>query len=530
MKTLKPLIIIFISFLITSFSFASWWTLWGDNLWDLFATLHKLLEYIYLILWPLMFLAWKFLSNNFIYGSAFGIDNVLWQLWQVVRWFTNYIIWFIFIASIFIYFFKADSKFSFKKILPRIVIASIFVNMSWFLIAALVDISTVLTLEAGSIWSALNNSGKQSDKEQELQKKNIMVPLTIDTDNTNNFITINWNNWSWYHACMKDKDKKILNAPCISFKDSNFVILNKSWEPDKKLTKSIWWLQSKKSSWDALWMLVSLFRYMNGAFLVDNTNNKVNLVFLDIIKFLLLLVLIIPFIILTIILVVRLVLLWVIIPLSPFILWAYILWIFDSEIKKRFKDIITLIFQPAYIVFMLSIWFVFIQSIHTMMPNNENKKDVKKKLEALWIYEWKTEKEGKWQVKTINIWKDWVFVIQSKYTPGKGLNDSPTDYKNILSYIPWLIANLLSAFVLWSLVFIAFKSNSITWKIAEPIDNFAKTWLKTVPILPWGNSVESLWQTLHNIWRIPSNKVQTQTSELGNEFKKKDDTSSWSST
>ena len=520
MKTIKSLIIIFVWILITSFSFWSssfWFTnLWGDNLWFFFDLFKKIVEYAYLILRPLMIISWKFLSNNFVYGSSFGIDNVLWQLWQVVRVFSNYMIWFIFIASIFIYFFKADSNLSWKKNLPRVAISAIFINMSWFLIAVLIDISTVLTLAAWSIWSTFSSTIPQKDS----QNVNMMVPLTIDTDSTGNFVSIVWTNVKEYHSCIKDKDNKILNSPCFAFKDSKFVILDKDWKEDETLTKNIWWANTKKIAWDNVWMLVSLFRYMNGAFLIDNTNNSVNWFFLEAVKLLLLIVLIVPFIILTIILVVRVIILWVVIPLSPFILWAYILWIFDSQIKKRFKDIITLIFQPAYIVFMLSIWFVFIQSIQSMIPNN--KKD--NKLETLWIYsDWEPKKDWDKLVKTVNIWENWLFTIQSEYNKKKWTNDNPSDYKNILYYISWIIANLLSAFVLWSLVYIAFKSNSITERIADPIQTYTKTWLKTAPILPWWQSVASLEQTLWDIWRIPQQKVTEQAGKLTDDFKKKKD-------
>ena len=516
MKIIKTLSIIFIWILLTSFSF--WFTnLWGDNLWNSSDLFEKIVDYAYLILWPLMVISWKFLSNNFVYGSSFGIDNVLWQLWQLVRTFSNYMIWFIFIASIFIYFFKADSNLSWKKNLPRVVIAAVFINMSWFLIAVLIDISTVLTLAAWSIWATFDSSNTQKNQ----QNKDMIVPITINTDNTKNFISIEWKNWKEYNSCLRDKDNKVLNSPCFSFKDGKFIIIKESWEEDETLTKSIWWADSKKIAWDNVWMLISLFRYMNGAFLVDNTNNSVNWFLLESTKLLLLLVLIVPFLLLSIILIVRVVVLWVVIPLSPFILWAYILWIFDSEIKKRFKDIITLIFQPAYIVFMLSIWFVFIQSIQSMIPNN---KEDTKKLETLWLYN--KQDKNLWSgkvLKTINIWENWLFTIQSEYNKKGWTNDNVSNYKNILSYIPWMIANLLSAFVLWSLVFIAFKSNSITEKIAQPIETYAKEWLKAAPIFPKGQSVASLEQTAWNIKWLDRQILPQQNAKLNDEFKKKKD-------
>lgn len=520
MKNLKYLIIIIIFIFIHSFSF--WFTsLWWDNLGSSFDLLKNIVEDAYLVLWPLMFLAWKFLSNTFVYWSSFGIDVILWKLWHMIRVFANYLIWFIFIISIFVYFFKSDSSLSWKKILPRIVIAWIFVNISWFLIATLIDISSILILAAWSIWNVFSDSKLAKN----FDNTSMMVPLTINTDSTGNFISIVWKDWKEYNACIRNKDNKLVKAPCFSFKNWQFVILNKNWSTD--LTKSIW-VSSKNISWDGLGMLISLFRYINWSFLSSNVNNTVSWYFTEIINFFLLFILIIPFIILSIILVVRVVLLWVIIPLSPLIFWAYILWIFNSEIKNKFIDIITLIFQPAYIVFMLSIWFIFIQAIQSLAPVTEDKN----KLETLWLYNWWTKdkniKDKSWKnvektVQTVNIWwkNDPLIVIQAEYDKKQGKTDSNTDYKNILYYFWWIIANLLSAFVLWTLVFIAFRSNKITRKISDPVETYAKKWLEALPIFPAWHSVLSLEQTWSDVmsW-IPKQLSQQQTRELTNKFKK----------
>ncbi len=505
MKIIKSLITFILFIILTSFSF---WvvSIWSNELSDWFDFLQKIVEFGYFLLWPFLVIAWKFLSNDLIYGSAFGIDIVLWELWQVVRIFANYLIWFIFISSLFIYFFKPDSNLSWKKNLPKVALSAIFINISWFLIAILIDISTILTLAAWSIGSTFNQYNTSE------VDSNIMVPIVINTDSQGSFISIKDSSWIKYWSCIKDKSWVNKNTPCFSFKDGNFIVYDENGE-NNELTNNIWWISSETISKDSTWMLVSLFRYMNGSFLVDNTNNNINNFLLTSVKLLLIIVLIVPFILLSLMLVVRVVVLWVIIPLSPFILWAYILWIFDSQIKSKFKDIITLIFQPAYVVFMLSIWFVLIQSIHSMIPNNEQKNS----FEVFWIYDgWEKtiDENNDIERQTVNIWENELFTIQSEYSKWDWTNESSFDYKNLLSYIPWIISNFLSAFVLWALVFIAFKSNSITQKISDPIENFAKSWLKTAPILPLWHSVASLEQTWQQVQQLPSNISQKQTSSL----------------
>jgi hypothetical protein len=69
----------------------------------------------------------------------------------MVRAFSNYALGFFFVAGIFIYFFKSDSKFAWKSLLPKIAIASVLINMSWFLFAVLIDFSTILTTAASNL-------------------------------------------------------------------------------------------------------------------------------------------------------------------------------------------------------------------------------------------------------------------------------------------------------------------------------------------------------------------------------------------
>jgi hypothetical protein len=66
----------------------------------------ELVKILYLFFWPLLVLAGKLLDNSLVYGYPFHLDIVLWKLWQVVRVFANYLIGFVFLLSIFIYFFK----------------------------------------------------------------------------------------------------------------------------------------------------------------------------------------------------------------------------------------------------------------------------------------------------------------------------------------------------------------------------------------------------------------------------------------
>jgi hypothetical protein len=58
---------------------------------------------------------------------------------------------------------------------------------------------------------------------------------------------------------------------------------------------------------------------MNMAFVTDNTNTEKSVFWLYVLKIILMLALVIPFILLTVILVIRVMILWIVIPVSPFL-------------------------------------------------------------------------------------------------------------------------------------------------------------------------------------------------------------------
>ena len=469
-------------------------------------TLHSLLTTLYLIIRPFLIIGWKFLSNTFVYGSAFGIDNVLWQLWQLVRTFTNYIILFIFLFSIFVYFFKWESKYSWKKLLPKIAIAAIVVNMSWFLLAVLLDFSTILLVAAWDIGHQFTNIATKVNSN--IKKDVLEIPLTFNVDSWTWMLFVKIKNKDYYQ-CIYWTWWKVWNAPCLSNLWWNFVILNKNKKEDKSLTKALInsWITTKDIDYSSVWQLFSLFRYMNTSFLTDNTNSLSQVAVLTILKLILLVVLIIPFVLLAVILVIRVLVLWVVIPMSPIILWAYILWIGDSQIKWKLKDIISLIFQPVYVVFMLSIWFIFIQSVYTMIPSPQ-KTDKKTILQQL-----KITPQWSW----LSLW--WLAQIQVQYKKDNWKTTNIVDPKNILSYFSWIVANLLSAIIMWMLVFTALKSNKWTKQISSTVETYAQKAVTTTPIIA-GQSIDSMWKVVRWLQDMPNWMMYKQNNNLQQEIDK----------
>jgi len=426
----------------------------------------------------------------------------------MVRVFANYIIWFVFLASIFIYFFKSDSNLSWKKIFPKVVIAAIVVNMSWFLLAVLIDISSILIL---AFWWLANQIKWAVDKVETNEEKVFnMVPIEINTDWWSGFLYVKLDDTKYVPCVFKvltggKVDSKPANPPCFTFYGWTFKIYknkNSKWE-----VKNPWFIRIKASS---VGVFMSLFRYLNVDFFVSNTTSSTNLALLYFVKFLLFFVLLVPFVLLVIILFIRLIILWIVIPFSPLILWLYTLWLLPWEWKTKFKDILWLIFQPAYVMLMMAIWFLFIQAVYVMIPNNENKnsKLAQERKDKIYKTFHIVEKNGKYVISN-------ALVIQSDKNTN-GAEKDMTKPRDFLQYFFWLIANMISAFILWTLVFVAFKSNKFTEKIATSVDTYVKKTVETAPIIPvagW-QSIASLWTTWSQIRKYPEQRAAQQTANL----------------
>lgn len=125
---------------------------------DFVQLLQSVLKVAYMGLWPFLWIAGIAMDNSLVYGEVFGLDKALWQFWQIARNFANFIIWFIFLRQVLKYIFdiksgKSDTT-NVTKIITKLLLSSVGVQMSWFIMGALVDLSIVMT--AGLWWLPLN--------------------------------------------------------------------------------------------------------------------------------------------------------------------------------------------------------------------------------------------------------------------------------------------------------------------------------------------------------------------------------------
>ena len=144
-----------------------------------------------IFIYPMLVVAWYLVDNSFVYWEVFGFDAVLWQLWNIVKNLANFTLWFYFVYKIFKYLI-GDGKEKIKDVLLSALIAWIWIQASWFIMAALIDVSTILTY--GVWWlpiSVLGGDSKKNDNNLESNPYIMKSLISVDAKDIDNL---------WYFA------------------------------------------------------------------------------------------------------------------------------------------------------------------------------------------------------------------------------------------------------------------------------------------------------------------------------------------
>jgi hypothetical protein len=129
-------------------------TPWKDESTKTETSIAQWLEFIiralYLVMRPLLAIAWAAMDNSLVYGGIFNFEPVLWRFWNLMRSFANFGVWFLFLYEIFKTIFGFGGGVSeLAWVIKKTVLAAIVINISWFLMAQLINLSTVATVTVG---------------------------------------------------------------------------------------------------------------------------------------------------------------------------------------------------------------------------------------------------------------------------------------------------------------------------------------------------------------------------------------------
>lgn len=312
-------------------SVASWW-------WILFAVL-----------------AGKLMTNTFVYGSILNLDVYLRQLRNIMKNFANFALWFMFLVGILKSIFSSKWGGTEKWTIVNFLLAWVLVQMSWFIMWAIMDLSTIATSAIGSFPSQLISSdatfmGSVSKNLWPLwNKKYTIHPDAKGKDKVFTQTAMTDNTWMTNDDTLKVLDiimpnYKTVSGPLLYL---GFSVLDFSNFPEADKFNS-------STNVDFWWLLVYLG--INGMVIILFT---------------------VAMFLLFVINLVRVGMLRLLIPLSPFII---IITLFKKQLgleklPERFsmQKVVVLLFKPVLYVAYLSLMMIFLSGVTAILNSGQDK-------------------------------------------------------------------------------------------------------------------------------------------------------------
>ena len=321
-----------------------------------FSNLWRFFSWIWLVLWNF---AGVLMTNSMIYWEFMHLDWFLWKIWQMSRTVANYALWFMFIYYLFRYIFFKDDKPPVSKI-KDILVASVLVQVSWFMVMVLVDLSTIALATVSSfpsqvmsVDSELTETFKSEIVKSELlnDKKTIVVNAFTDE-------YLESNNSSWFSVVESQWD---------------------NWSVDPKKTTIDALLPSPNNLWGPfIYLWATAFKaqkYIDrpipeSATCVDSVEKVLTNLILDAWMVILYSI---SLALLVVLLVMRLGYLRIFIAISPIVVLVYALDI--TKIKKAndifdLKKAIILIFKPAIFALWISLMFIVVVTVQRLFDQS----------------------------------------------------------------------------------------------------------------------------------------------------------------
>lgn len=403
-------------------------------------------------------LAGKLMTNDLLYWSFVHLDASLWTLRNIMKNFANFALWFLVLFSIvkniFTITWDGEKKWTPLSIIKKTLIAWVLIQMSWFLMWAVVDLSTIMT---SAVWSFPSQFIVSNDDFKQDIKTNLWKirkwKVTFDPQNPQEIVT-----WTPNEQSISEMDpewndyKKLIDTVMPSY-DSVSGPLLFLWlsvfdlnDFGKKYDWS-WWSQTATKWWD-------LFMQLGISSLV-----------LFFFSFMLFFIFIFNLF--------RLIMLWLVIPLMPIIILLKVFDILpdgDSFSFLKLKTILNLIFKPVIMVWSLSIVLIILVLIKGVINNDNSGKiqlgNTKTTLE--------TTLNGDQYISSIK--SDWIlnYTMEAKDT------------------IADLIVYFFGLFLMFFIVKMAVQTKTGVWfidKSLETMFDIAADSISSLPIIPIGTGV-----------------------------------------
>lgn len=130
---------------------------------NLRSVINMISQIVYIFIRPLLVIAWTALDNTLVYGKFLNLDAALWDIWNIMKNIANFALWFVFIFAVVKNLFKTsfwdgNPLQDAVKVVKSTLISWVLVQMSWFILGTLIDLSTILIyaiwgLPLSMLWS-----------------------------------------------------------------------------------------------------------------------------------------------------------------------------------------------------------------------------------------------------------------------------------------------------------------------------------------------------------------------------------------
>ncbi len=316
-------------------------------------------------------IAWEFLTNKRVYWEIIWLDALLWKYWVVVRNIANFWLWLFFTYTVLMALFKKEDILKdLKNTLLRLLIAWIWIQISRFVTAVVMDASTVTLV---SVWSL---PSQVISKNQELNE-NFKRPIR-------DFLT--WNVvLSWEEIVLFPQ-----NAAVNTFLQQHKVTIEAR---DGVITKEQFFDDLLPKYDNVSWPLYYMWIAILDAFSIseipvaDTGKSWWERTILNvIINWWTTIVFSIEMMVLCIVAILRIFYLWMFIALSPLVVLFYCIekadkqwvWDFMKNSFKSFNDNLNLnsffinAFKPAIIVLWISLSVIFMATMKWVIIDRDN--------------------------------------------------------------------------------------------------------------------------------------------------------------
>lgn len=393
-------------------------------------------------------LAGKLMTNDFVYGAFIHMDIYLWKIRNIIKNFANFALTWLVLYSI-IKGIIGKEALDVKKVITKTLIAGILIQASWFLMGAVVDISTVAT---ASIWAFPMSFFKNDLKLQTAINNGIdgfkVQRLFVD----------------FYATGVNDM---------ISVKKEELAINNANREDILPNQNSV--------SWPFIYLGMSVFKFQNYLDTEYNTD-LAPLTLWFALRFFLLFLFTVGLLLLLIANIMRVWLLRIFIIWAPFLILSQVFdvgkW-WSSWLGKIFNvgNLIAIAFKPVIFVAGMSLMLIVIVSMQNSITwsgasreNNLNGVSLSKSGDT---------------TSVLSI--DWIsnIAIDQKDILGKDVigKDALGQTQNFFSHIIMLLLTifLMRQFIKLSLTIGGWPIEDVMKKLIQDVEGMAKT----MPLLPW---------------------------------------------